>query len=387
VKPATRFFWFVFLLAGAPLAKSAEPPALPKIRYTEVAPGLDYAHVRVTNQPWSIHIARLDRRKKNFEIVTTLGKGTIQGLASLSKQIEAFPHERGRPLAAINGSFYHIQPGPYQGDPEGLQILDGELVSAPTDKCFWAETNGQLHIEEHIYSRFTVTWPDGTQTPLDLNESPRTNAATLFTPTFGARTDATNVTELVLEKVEAGPWLPLRVDETYRARIREIRPTGNTPLSPPTMILAVTGHAATNLATLKPGDVLTLATATSRDIHTARAAIGGQPVLVHDGVEQKWPERQGITDYLRPRHPRTGLGFNARYFFLAVVDGRQPDLSIGMSYAEWSAFFKQLGCTDALNLDGGGSATFWLNGHVMNSPSDKRERSLANAVMIVQKAK
>ena len=52
-----------------------------------------------------------------------------------------------------------------------------------------------------------------------------------------------------------------------------------------------------------------------------------------------------------------------------------------------AAFMKKLGCTEAMNLDGGGSATFWLDGHVKNSPSDKRERSLANAVMIVRRAK
>jgi exopolysaccharide biosynthesis protein len=41
-----------------------------------------------------------------------------------------------------------------------------------------------------------------------------------------------------------------------------------------------------------------------------------------------------------------------------------------------------------MNLDGGGSATFWLDGKVMNSPSDKQERALANALVIVlQKAR
>ena len=33
-------------------------------------------------------------------------------------------------LAAINGDFFVIQPGPYQGDPRGIQIAEGELVSA-----------------------------------------------------------------------------------------------------------------------------------------------------------------------------------------------------------------------------------------------------------------
>ena len=107
-------------------------------------------------------------------------------------------------------------------------------------------------------------------------------------------------------------------------------------------------------------------------------------MLVHLGREQHWPGEKAANGYLLPRHPRTAIGFNSRYFFMVEVDGRQKDLSMGMSFAELAAFMKRLGCTEAMNLDGGGSATFWLNGRIMNSPSDKHERPLANALVIVQ---
>jgi exopolysaccharide biosynthesis protein len=55
-----------------------------------------------------------------------------------------------------------------------------------------------------------------------------------------------------------------------------------------------------------------------------------------------------------------------------------------MTFAELAAFMRQIGCTEALNLDGGGSSTFWLDGRVMNSPSDKHERTVANALMILR---
>jgi len=45
----------------------------------------------------------------------------------------------------------------------------------------------------------------------------------------------------------------------------------------------------------------------------------------------------------------------------------------------------KLGCTEALNLDGGGSATFWFMGQVMNSPSLGSERPVGNALIIVRK--
>ena len=56
-----------------------------------------------------------------------------------------------------------------------------------------------------------------------------------------------------------------------------------------------------------------------------------------------------------------------------------------MTFSELADLMKSIGCTEAMNLDGGGSSTFWLNGKVMNSPSDKHERSLANALVIVHK--
>ena len=37
-----------------------------------------------------------------------------------------------------------------------------------------------------------------------------------------------------------------------------------------------------------------------------------------------------------------------------------------------------------MNLDGGGSSTFWLNGQVQNSPSDKHQRGVANALVIAR---
>ena len=384
-----RFSGLVLLalgLAGGPTAAETTKVNIPRIHYTAITPGLGYAHIRDTNLPWSIHIARLDRRQRGFEVVTTLARGKIQGLATLSQQVAALTAESGRPRVAVNGDFFLIKPGPYQGDPEGLQILASELVSAPQGQCFWAEANGNLHIGI-VASRFAVTWPSDHPTPLALNQTPPPDGATLFTPTFGGRTEATNVTELVLEKIPGQAWLPLRVDETYRALVREVRPTGNTALTRETMVLTVTGNTATNLTALNSGDFVTLTTSTSAELSKATIAVGGGPVLVHDGKAQPWPSKRGPLEYKQPRHPRTAIGFNRRYLYLVAVDGRQPGLSVGMSFVELASLLKQIGCTEALNLDGGGSTMFWLDGKVMNSPSDKHERAIANALVIVQKTK
>ena len=66
-----------------------------------------------------------------------------------------------------------------------------------------------------------------------------------------------------------------------------------------------------------------------------------------------------------------------------MVDGRQEALSIGMNYTELSSLMLRLGCTEAMNLDGGGSSTLWLGGCVMNSPSDGRQRPVANGLVVM----
>lgn len=78
------------------------------------------------------------------------------------------------------------------------------------------------------------------------------------------------------------------------------------------------------------------------------------------------------------RHPRTALGLDreARKLILAVVDGRQPGYSEGMSERELAELMLELGCHNALNLDGGGSASMIVREpggkpRIVNRPSDK----------------
>ena len=88
---------------------------------------------------------------------------------------------------------------------------------------------------------------------------------------------------------------------------------------------------------------------------------------------------------MRERHPRAAIGWNDRYFFLVEVDGRQKSLSVGMTLDELSKFLINLGCEEAMNFDGGGSATLWFDGQVRNSPCDRMEREIANGLVVVRR--
>ncbi len=346
-------------------------------KYPEVGPGLQYTHERIGNVPWATHILKIDRRVTDFRLISTLAQGTIYGLSGISKHVAAVPADLGTPVAAINGDFYRIAVGPYQGDPTGLQIMQGELVSAPTGTSFWIDPSGKPRIGE-VRSQLNVAWPNGSATPFGLNEERSDDAAVLYTPTLGPSTRTVGGRELILEQVPGEPWLPLRPGKTYKARVREVKDSGDTPLSADTMILSLGPKLTEAVPAVKAGDVLRLTIATSPDLTGVDTAIGGHPILVANGKRMQF----GPND---PRHPRTMIGWNSRYLYFVVVDGRQPGLSAGMTNAEMASLMRRLGCTDALNLDGGGSSTFWLGGMVMNVPSDGRERSIANALVLLRK--
>jgi exopolysaccharide biosynthesis protein len=95
------------------------------------------------------------------------------------------------------------------------------------------------------------------------------------------------------------------------------------------------------------------------------------------------------SESLRQRHPRTAVGLtrDRRELLVVVVDGRQPAWSIGMTLLELAALMRELGAHDAINLDGGGSASFVYRPAgapaVTNRPSDGDWRPVANQLGIV----
>ncbi|NLA06497.1 MAG: phosphodiester glycosidase family protein, partial [Firmicutes bacterium] len=83
------------------------------------------------------------------------------------------------------------------------------------------------------------------------------------------------------------------------------------------------------------------------------------------------------------RAPRTGVGVTYDgNLLLAAVTGRQAYHSIGVTLEELANIMLELGAKDAMNLDGGGSSTMVVRDFVMNTPSDGRERKVADAILV-----
>ena len=361
-----------FLLAFAPgLAADESAPPKP-------AGGLSYHHDEIAKGPWSIHVVKVDRSNPEFQLHSMMANGNRFGLTALSEQLRQLPAALGRPVAAVNGDFYDNE-SPYEGDPKGLQIVEGELVSAPANwTCLWVDASGHPQMGV-VVSQLSAAWPGGETFPLGLNERRPPGAAVLYSHAVGSSTHTIGGRELVLEKAPEGKWLPLQPGESYTARVREIREAGDTPLGADTLVLSLGPDLARQAPKLSPGALLKISTATAPSLRGATMAIGGGPSLIHGGKIQ--------THSTLLRHPRSAIGWNRDFLYLVEVDGRQPTLSVGMDYAELSAYMAKLGCDEAMNLDGGGSSTLWVLGHVINSPCEGRERGVANGLVIVQKPK
>ena len=100
-------------------------------------------------------------------------------------------------------------------------------------------------------------------------------------------------------------------------------------------------------------------------------------------------DRKGRSFYTR-RHPRTLIGKRADgTVVMAVIDGRFKGQGDGATIAETAYIARQLGLTEALNLDGGGSSTLWTAQEgVLNHPYDNRrfdhegERGVPNCIVV-----
>jgi hypothetical protein len=100
-----------------------------------------------------------------------------------------------------------------------------------------------------------------------------------------------------------------------------------------------------------------------------RLVAGGRVVVDGDDAEGfSAGAGQFDSDITAERHPRCALGVNEDELFAVCCDGRRTGVDAGLDLAELARLLVSLGATDAINLDGGGSATLVHRGHLLNRP-------------------
>ncbi|MFC1544301.1 phosphodiester glycosidase family protein, partial [Gemmatimonadota bacterium] len=116
----------------------------------------------------------------------------------------------------------------------------------------------------------------------------------------------------------------------------------------------------------------------------ARDAMAAGPALVQDGQIRVTVDEEAFFGSSIPDvHPRTAAGYTREGdLVLLIVDGRQPN-SRGVDLIELATIMRDLGCVEALNLDGGGSSTLIINGRLINRPAGRTfQREVMSAVAV-----
>lgn len=362
------------------------PDGYRMIRRHALGGGLVHLGLTRQNPDEFVHVARLPKGSLN-RLRMILSNDRIAGPLPRTERTSSMCR-RTRCLIAVNGDFFTDAGAPVGGLIDASRPLRSPIDSRPQ---FSLGSDGSLSIGRlGLATELTTYHPRFTTGPLrnSLGTEPRTvalrginvtrpaNQIVLYTRRFGPRTETSGGAEIVARVVS--PSGELRVGTPTTIEFLSPR-SGNSAIPSNGVVLSGHGEGASVLSALW------------RDITTGRAerrarlqvtsvpdpvqSVAGRPVLVRNG--------ERATSSASRRYARTMIGWNAAGDLLLVtVDGQQPDRSVGMSVIEAAHLMKALGAVDALNLDGGGSTTFVMNGTVVNRPSTSRHRERAVAVSV-----
>ena len=393
-----------------PFAATAQAPA-PAPAPTLLASGVEYRHLQTRSpagEPWSIHILEISRQEKSIELRAVAGRGED---GSMQRELPTAMANRlaasgENVLAVVNGDF--DLPAPYLGVPDGLSMTSGRVWT--TGKPGWPNfallqnrepvfavpdvaielTAGKRRIPVAALNKpFGTAWGEG----------PRA-----YTREFRPAIRSQVPLDAAVIRKPSSPQ-PLRVDVTIRGVVREVhRGIRELSLLDDAVVIACRSAGpsaeADSFCGLRPGERVKLRIRVRMvEKKGIQHAIGGFPTLVENG-------RRSIVgtpgENLKLRHQRTAICTNESKIIFVVVDGRQPQLSVGMTLEELADLMVSLGCTTAMNTDGGGSsvmavavgATLRRPGphaggvnpplRIVNSPSDGQERGRGNAWVILK---
>jgi hypothetical protein len=369
------------VLAWVAVGAFAREPQLDPRSAKELAPGATLYHLTDTDLvnkegPISVWLLRLDPARVDLRLM--LANDEIVGTETVP-EIAVRHHAP----AAINAGFFAPN-----GDPAGVMTLDGRLVSdtrrprgavgitrdATGLKLMFGRVRATARLSLQTGTRKATVDIDGVDTTRALGK------LMLFTPAYHADTEtAPGGVEWVVNgqprRVISGP---LR--------------NGKTPIPPTGLVLSFGGPKPTGpLATIKRGTRVTLTTSYEpiegepESWPSAQDIVGGAGLLVRDGrTIDDWSMEVLAKGFPETRHPRTMIGTaKDGAIWLITIDGRQPQLSIGMTFADLQGLARRLELVNALNLDGGGSTTMWVQGNVVNSPSDAAGlRKVSDALLV-----
>ena len=382
-------------LGDADLAETRTTRTLaPGVTLTRIVRGSEPAQQdeinTTTRGPWRVHVLTIDPREAGGHVRATYGPD----LAQVEKTTELVRFSKA--LVGVNASFFTFTADPqYPGDPVGLGLFGGELLSEPignptevdfvvdarSDKVLigrigWSGSIRNRQTEERMELEF-LNHPPVVPAPcadlVDQTACAEAGDLVRFTPEFGTSTPAGAGVEVVLDR---------------QGCVVRATPARGTALTAGQTSLQATGReSATLLEVTDEGCLDTDLTVTDEDgaelpLRPSLFGVNGRYRLTADGAVVV-PDGSGG---FFARNPRTIAGTTrGGAIVLATVDGRQTT-SVGTTMDETAAVAHALHMRDAVNLDGGGSTTMSIRGELVNRPSGTSERAVGDALVYLDGA-
>lgn len=373
VKLIYRWPLIVLLLACAALAQT--PRHDETRRHETLAPGIEHEEIKrgdfatAGKDRWTINVLLVDPQRARLR----LGIATDEIVGA--ETVSSLARRRGA-LAAINGGYFRTT-GAARGEQIGVLTVGDKVLSEPAKRraalAVYYDGQRVRTAISHIGLKAELKVGQTSRAINGINRPRAAGELIVFTPEFHNTTltsdeglEAIVVNNRVSEVVEGAgdqaiPRDGLVISTSGRARV-----WARAHLRRGVNVEVKTQLAANPPLPFKPAYIL-----------------GGGPQLLSGGKSINEPAGYATTFYYQ-RHPRTAIGWHKDgTLILVTVDGRQPQRSVGMTIEELANLMLDLGCVEALNLDGGGSTTMVIKNRVVNSPSDLLgERAVSDALLV-----
>jgi len=358
--------------------------------FRTIQSGVEYMEMTrgTEKEPVHINLLRLDLTKVRLDVVHAMDAAIgLEKTSSIASRYGA--------LAAINAGFFRLDKSIFAGDDVGALKIDGQLLSESYGgriALFIANNSNRTEVSINHLNLLGSVFVN--QKPFDqigINRERKEDDLVVFTPEFH-RTTLTGASGLEIV-VQNG-----RITRIFDGKGSSAIPANGFVISASGKRRAeilpsakIGGKASFHFLQVDFGRGLTNnsegfapSPATTEDV------ISGVPLLVLNGkIDIPWEQEKSSKAFVETRHPRTAVAkLKDGKFLMVTVDGRQEGYSVGMNLNELAAFFVEMGAADAMNLDGGGSTTMFLDGKIVNRPSDKEgERSVGDAILVFPRKK
>ncbi len=325
----------------------------------------------------------------NEKVVPVISYGEyLYGGSKTSQEMETLISQGKFPVIGANADFFSFQ----TGVPMSNLVIDREIITKDLSEQYgigFLEDGTAFMAPFVIHS--VMTREDGSQTEIqNINKYRQPYAIYLLTDKFSTETRNTTKGIDVLLSVEEGK---MAVGEKISAVVESVAEnTGSVEIPEGKIMLTVDSNAAEGLvlplSTLSVGEKIEISFDITGDDRWKKAKLGMGSVggkLLEAGEINPELEK-GVA-------PRTALGITEKgEIVLYSVDGRRTGHSYGINLNSLATRMKELGCVDAINLDGGGSTTFMValpgkDIEIVNVPSDGSERNVSTFFYFENKTK